>query len=242
MSSETILFEESLPGGGLWSWRLRRHTTLRITDLDGGANVGLMAYNAEQPLDRFNLPDTLKAQYTARLTRGHVLMSDLGHALLSITADSVGWHDPLGGHGHAALVKNKYGEATYQEKRNEWFRNAHDNFLIELGKYGLGRRDLVANINFFSRLDVDVAGKMKFHPGNSRAGDFVDLRAEMNVLVVLNTCQHPLDPNPAYAPRPVKLTVRETPPPGASDFCRNFRDENQRSFILTERLFPGTST
>jgi urea carboxylase-associated protein 2 len=237
MTAETILFEETLPGGGLWSWTLRRHTTLRLTDLEGGANVGLMAYNADQPLDRLNLPDTLKAQYTAKLTRGHVLMSDMGHALLSITADTVGWHDPLGGHGNAALVKSKYGEATYQAKRNDWYRNAHDNFLIELGKYGLGKRDLVANVNFFSRMDVDAQGKMNFHPGNSKAGAHVELRAEMNVLVVLNTCQHPLDPNPKYAPKPIKLTVLKTPPPGADDFCRNFRGENQRSFILTERLF-----
>jgi len=239
MSIENILFEENLPGGGLWSWRLRRHTTLRITDLEGGANVGLMAYNADQPLDRLNLPDTLKAQYTAKLTRGHVLMSDMGHALLSITADSVGWHDPLGGHSNAAAVEKKYGVATYQAKRNEWHRNAHDNFLIELGKHGLGKRDLVANVNFFSRLNVDAGGVMHFHPGNSAAGACLDLRAEMNVLVVLNTCQHPLDPNPKYAPKPVRLTVLKTPPPGPDDFCRNFRGENQRSFTLTERLFHG---
>ncbi len=239
MSNETILFEETLPGGGLWSWRLQRHTTLRLTDLKSGANVGLMAYNADQPLDRLNLPDTLKAQYTAKLTRGNVLMSDMGHALLAITTDTVGWHDPLGGHGNAALVQKKYGVATYQEKSNDWYRNAHDNFLIELGKHGLGKRDLVANVNFLSRLDVDAEGVMKFHPGNSQAGAHVDLRAEMNVLVVLNTCQHPLDPNLKYAPKPVKLTVLKTPPPGLDDFCRNFRGENQRSFILTERLFPG---
>lgn len=237
MSTEKILFEELLPGGGLWSWTLRRHTTLRLTDLEGGANVGLMAYNADQPLDRLNLPDTLKAQYTAKLTRGHVLMSDMGHALLSITRDTAGWHDPLGGHGNAALVKRKYGEGMYQEKRNDWYRNAHDDFLVELGKHGLGKRDLVANVNFFSRLDVDAEGMMTFHPGNSSEGAHVELRAEMNVLVVLNTCQHPLDPNPHYAPRPVKLTVLRTPPPGPDDFCRNFRGENQRSFTLTERLF-----
>jgi urea carboxylase-associated protein 2 len=239
MSNESILFEETVPGGGMWSGILRRHTTLRLTDLAGGANVGLMAYNAEQPLDRLNLPDTLKALHTAKLARGHILMSDMGHALLSITADTVGWHDPLGGHGNAALVEKKYGMATYQERRNDWYRNAHDNFLIELGKHGLGKRDLVANANFFSHLDVDAEGKMSFHAGNSKADNFVDLRAEMNVLVVLNTCQHPLDPNPNYAPKPVRLTVLKTPPPGADDFCRNFRGENQRSLILTERLFPG---
>ncbi len=240
MNGETTLFEESIPGGGMWSWVLRRHTTLRLVDLEGGANAGLMAYNADAPLERLNLPDTLKALHTAKLTRGHVLMSDMGRALLSIIADTVGWHDPLGGHGNAALVERKYGTATYQEKRNAWYRDAHGDFLIELAKHGLGKRDLVANVNFFSRLDVDDDGAMKWHAGNSAPGAAVDLRAEMNVLVVLNTCQHPLDPNPAYAPKPVKLVVLETPAPGADDYCRNFRPENGRSFTLTERLFAGT--
>jgi uncharacterized protein len=237
MSSETILFEEHLPGGGLWSWVLRRHHTLRLTDLEGGANVGLMAYNADAPLDRLNVPDTLKAQYTAKLTRGHVLMSDMGRALLSITTDTVGWHDPLGGHGNATLVRQRYGERTYQQARNEWYRNAHDNFLVELGKHGLGARDLVANVNFFSRLDADGDGRLTFQSDHSKPGDSVDLRAEMNVLVVLNTCQHPLDPKAVYAPKPITLTVLQTPPPAADDYCRNFRSENQRSFTLTERYF-----
>ncbi len=239
MSAEPLLYEETLPGGGLWSAVLRRHTTLRITDLEGGANVGFMAYNAAHPLDRLNLPDTLKAQYTAKLTRGHVLMSDMGRALLSITADSVGWHDPLGGHGNAASVLKKYGPATYQEARNQWHRNAHDNFLIELGKHGLGKRDLVANINFFGRLDAEDSGAIRFHPGNSKAGDSIDLRAEMDVLVVLNTCQHPLDPAPAYAPKPVCLAVLKAQPTPEDDFCRNFRSECQRAFALTERHLAG---
>ena len=237
MSELTILFEEHLPGGGLWSWILRRHTTLRLTDLEGGANVGFMAYNADAPLDRLNLPDTLKAQYTARLTYGHVLMSDMGRALLSITADTVGWHDPLGGHATAALVRQKYGERNYQVARNDWYRNAHDNFLVELGKHGLGKRDLVANANFFSRLNANEEGTLSYDVGNSKPGDSVDLRAEMNVLVVLNTCQHPLDPSPDYGPKPVKLTLWKSPPPADDDFCRNFRAENQRSFALTERYF-----
>lgn len=236
MTNETLLYEEHVPGGGMWSGVVRRHTTLRLTDLEGGANVGLLAYRAAQPLDRINLPDTLKAQYTAKLTRGHVLMSDMGHALLSLTADTVGWHDPLAGHANAAQVRAQYGERNYQQARNDWYRNAHDNFLIELGKHGLGARDLVANVNFFSRVDVDAEGRMAFHPGNSSAGATVDLRAETDVLVVLNTCPHPLDPSPTYAPKPVKLAFLRTPPPAADDFCRNFRKENQRAFTLTERL------
>jgi urea carboxylase-associated protein 2 len=234
-----LLFDESVPGGGMWSFVLRRHLTLRITAEADGANVGLMAYNADAPLDRLNLPDTLKAQYTAKLTRGHVLMSDMGHALLSITADTIGWHDPLGGHGNAALALSKYGEAAYQTHRNDWHRNAHDNFLIELGKHGLGKRDLVANANLFSRVDVDGNGVMSFHPHNARADDSIDLRAEMNVLIVLNTCPHPLDPSPTYSPKPIKLSVLKAPPPGPDDYCRNFRSENQRCFTLTERLFVG---
>lgn len=233
------LFEEDVRGGGLWSGILRRHTTLRITDLEGGTNVGFMCYNADAPLDRLNLPDTLKAQYTAKLTRGHVLMSDMGRALLSITADTCGWHDPLGGHNNVELVRAKYGERSYQQARNDWYRNAHDNFLVELGKHGLGKRDLVANVNFFSRLDADEKGRLTFRPGNSRAGAHVDLRAEMNVLVVINTCQHPLDPSSTYAPKAVRLTHVKTPAPGPDDECRNLRPENGRAFTLTERLFVG---
>jgi urea carboxylase-associated protein 2 len=233
---ETLLYEEHLPGGGLWSAMMRRHCILRLTDLEGGANVSLMTWNAAAPSDRLNLPDTLKAQYTAKLTRGHVLMSDMGRALLSITADTVGWHDPLGGHSNAADVRNKYGERSYQEAYNDWHRNAHDNFLVEAGKHGLGPRDLMANVNFFSRLDADAAGRLTFHSGNSKSGDTVDLRAEMDVLVALTTCQHPLDPHLQYAPKPVMLSVLRGAPPGPDDYCRNFRDENARSFALTERF------
>lgn len=231
----TPLYDEHLPGGGLWSAILRRHHILRLTDLEGGANVSLMAWNATSPLERLNLPDTLKAQYTAKLTRGHVLMSDMGRCLLSITADTVGWHDPLGGHGDAGDARLKYGERTWQAARNAWHRNAHDNFLVEMGKHGLGTRDLAANVNFFSRLDAREDGRLTFHPVNSKAGDTVDLRAEMDVLVALTNCQHPLDPHPHYAPKPVLLSILKGPAPGPDDYCRNFRAENQRSFILTER-------
>lgn len=194
-----------------------------------------MAWNAVDRLDRLNLPDTLKAQYTAKLTRGHILMSDMGRCLLSIIDDSVGWHDPLGGHGNAGDARLKYGERSYQEAGNDWHRNAHDNFLVEAGKHGLGLRDLAANVNFFSRLDAGDDGRLAYHPANSKAGDTVDLRAEMDVLIVLTTCQHPLDTTPEYAPKPVLLTILHRPPPGPDDYCRNFRPENQRSFTQTER-------
>lgn len=232
-----LLFEDVLREGATWSHVLKRGTALRITDTTGAANVGALFYNWENPTERYNMPDTLKAQHIARLTRGDVLYSDMGRILCSVTTDTVGWHDPLSGCANAALVTMKYGEARYQEHRNAYHQNAYDGFTIELAKYGLSARDMVAPVNFFSKVVVDEDGAMRFVPGNSRPGAFVDLRAEMNVLVVLNTCQHPMDPNPAYDPRPVSLSVHRVATPAADDECRTSRPENGRGFTLTERYF-----
>ena len=120
----------------------------------------------------------------ARLTKGCVLYSDMGRILCSITEDTVGWHDPLGGCSNAAAVACKYGAAPYQQYRNHFHRNGRDSFLVEMEKWGLGPRDLTANVNFFSRVTVDEDGGMTFHPRNSMSRSHVELRAEMNVLVV----------------------------------------------------------
>ncbi len=237
MNDPSVLWEETVQPGASWSHVLKRGTALRMVDSDGGANVGGIFYNFECPVERFNMPDTLKAQHIARLTTGNVLYSDMGRVLCSISGDTAGWHDPLSGCSNAAQVREKYGEASYQDCRNDYYKNARDSFLIELGKWGLGKRDLAANVNFFSRVDVDDNGGMTFHAGNSAPGSHVELRAEMNVLVILNTCQHPLDPCPKYAPKPVSLSIRRVQPPGPQDTCRISRPENQRGFILTERYF-----
>jgi uncharacterized protein YcgI (DUF1989 family) len=134
-------------------------------------------------------------------------------------------------------VKAKYGEARFQEHRNKMFRNGRDSLLIELGKYGLGKRDLASNVNFFSKVMVDPSGAMQFLPGHSNAGDYVELRFEMNTLVVLSTAPHPMDPQPAYAPKPVRLTASRAVAPGEDDYCRNFRPENRRGFENTERYY-----
>jgi urea carboxylase-associated protein 2 len=231
------LFEEVVQPGATWSHVLKRGTSLRLIDVEGGANVGAMFYNWENPTERYNMPDTLKAQHTAHLTRGHVLYSDMGRVLCSVTDDSAGWHDPLSGCSNAALVKQKYGEARYQEHRNDYYKNAYDGFSIELSKYGLSMRDMAAPINFFSKVVVDDRGNMNFVTGHSKPGTHVELRAEMNVLVILNTCQHPLDPNPRYEPQPIQLFVRKVPAPDANDLCRMSRPENGRGFVLTERYF-----
>jgi urea carboxylase-associated protein 2 len=237
MSEIPILWEETIQPGATWSHVLKRGTALRVTDREGGANVGAIFYNFECPVERYNMPDTLKAQHIARLTTGFVLYSDMGRVLCSVIADTVGWHDPIGGTSNRQLVEEKYGASTYQESRNDCHKNGHDSFLIELGKWGLGPRDLVANVNLLSRVDVAEDGGMRFVPGNSKAGDYVELRAEMNVLAILNTCQHPLDPNPKYQPKPVELSLRRVATPAADDPCRISRPENGRGFTLTERYF-----
>jgi len=235
--SERLLLEEVVPGGAMWSRAIRRHQTLRLVDLEGGANAGVLLYNRDLLSERYNMPDTLKAQHTAFITRGRVLYSDMGRILASVPEDTCGWHDTIGGHANAAAVAQKYGEKTYQQHRNEFQRNAHDSFLIELGKWGLDRRDLVPNLNFFSKVAADVDGRLAFQEGHSPAGAFVDLRAEMNILVVLSTCPHPLDPAPRYAPKPVKLVLWRSDPPAADDVCRTSRPENARGFENTERYF-----
>jgi urea carboxylase-associated protein 2 len=231
------LWEDTIQGGASWSLILRRGNLLRLEDIEGGANVAALFYNWECLVERYNMPDTLKGQHTAHLTKGFVLYSDMGRVIASITADSCGWHDPLGGHNDAALVASKYGKSTYQEHRNDWYRNTRDNFIEEAGRYGLSLRDIGPNVNFFSKVVVDQTGAMSFVPGNSKAGDYVEIRAEMNLLVILDTGQHPLDPGREYAPKPVRFSIQRAAAVAANDPCRVSRPENTRAFINTERYF-----
>lgn len=234
---ESILWEELIPGGNHWSGLMRRGTALRLTDLHGGANASALFFNHDERLERYNMADTLKAQHTALLTRGHVLMSDMGRALASITEDGVGGHDAFCGVSDAALIHEKYGDRPFGAARNDMYRNGRDGLLIEMGKWGLGKRDLVPNVNFFSRVIVDEAGDLQFATGHSQAGAYVDIRFDMNVLVVLSAAPHPLDPKLEYAPGPVMLTAYRAGLAAEDDYCRNFRPENARAFINTERYF-----
>lgn len=230
------LLEETVPGGGHASLIVKRGQSLRVTDLRGAANVSVMMVNAAEKSERLNLPDTLKCQHTARITTGHCLYSDMGRVLAAIVADTCGWHDTLAGVSNADEVHEKYGAGRYQELRNAFFRNGTDNLLVELGKWGLGLSDLLMTLNLFSRVDVTETGALSFAPGNSKPGDYIELYAPMNTLVVLTAIQHPLDPHPEYAPKPVKLTLSATDPQVA-EICRTSCDENVRGFLNTERFF-----
>jgi uncharacterized protein len=230
------IVSERLRGGQMWSRVLRRGQRLRLVDVDGGATVAALFYNADDPSERYNMPDTLKAQHIARLTRGFVLYSDMGRVLCSIVEDQVGWHDTITGHGTREHVAARYGSGSYQKLRNDFYRNTRDNFITELGKYDLGKRDLVPNVNFFVKVTADEEGKLAW-VDNGKPGAFVELRAELNTLVVLSNTPHPLDPAPTYSPRPVALEVRSGAPAGPDDPCRRSRQENERGFKLTELYF-----
>ena len=231
------LYEETVPGGGHTSFVLKRGQLLRITDIEGGANVSLLLFNALEKSERLNLPDTLKGQHTVKLTAGHCLYSDMGKVLAAITADTCGWHDSFGGVLNAEEVTEKYGQGRYQELRNGFFRNGTDNLLVEMGKWNLNLPDLLMNLNLFSRVDVDANGAFQFQPGNSQAGDYVELYAPMDTLVVLTALQHPMDPNPQYAPKPVQLAWSKVESDGISVLCRTSRPENGRAFHNTERQY-----
>lgn len=166
-----IRFREVIQGGASWSHILKRGTTLRLIDTAGGANVSALFFNPEILSERYNMADTLKAQHISHLREGCALYSDMGRVLVSIPKDTCGWHDTICGHSTAEIVRRKFGEATFQQCRNDFHRNARDNFLMELGKYNLGHRDLVPNVNFFSKVTVNDEGALTFHANHSQAGN-----------------------------------------------------------------------
>ena len=228
------LHQETLRGGSAWSRCLSRHQVLRITDTSGTACASALFYNAHEPLERYNMADTLKAQFTAYLTAGRVLYSDMGRVFCSIVGDTCGWHDTMSGAGDRESSRLRFGEGSYQELRNDFHRNARDNFIVELSKHGLGKRDIVSNVNFFVRVVADDDGRLSWKAGNSHPGAHVDLRFEMDTLVVLTNTPHPLDPASTYGPPPMELVIKEGVAPGPSDPCRLSRAENGRGFALTE--------
>ena len=232
-----VLWDEDIPGGNHWSGLMRRGTALRLSDLSGGANLSALFYNAEDKLERYNMPDTLKAQHTAFLTKGHVCYSDMGRVMASIVGDNVGWHDTICGVTDANMVTAQYGESSYQTHRNNLFRSGKDGLLIELAKHGLGKRDLTPTVNFFSKILPDDAGNLSFVQNNSKAGSTVDIRFDMNVLLVVSVAPHPLDTKTVYAPSAVRLSAWHTGITDADDVCRISCPQNSRGFVNTERYY-----
>ncbi|GGP68956.1 urea amidolyase associated protein UAAP1 [Shewanella saliphila] len=228
--SDAILYTDTLPGGKHWSMRMRRGTSLKLIDVEGGANVGMLFYNPENRLERYNAPDTLKGQHTFKITQGHCLYSDMGRIFCSVTADSLGWHDTVCGNSNSALVTKKWGKQDYQHDRNDWLQNGTNAFLVEAAKYGLTKKDLAANLNLFSAVIPDDDGNLQYQVEHSKAGDFIELRFEMDTIVLLHTCPHPLNPASTYPFKPVEYQLLTSAPVADDDACKNACAENQRGF------------
>lgn len=228
---------EHVPGGAAWSLSLHRHELLRLEVQAADACVSLLLHPVGRLLERLCVPDTMKAQMQARVRPPMVLMSDAGRALASMVGSSLDWHDCLCGHSTDALVRSRYGPSDYGTDRNSWRQSARAGLLDELAKHGLGSRDLAPTVNLFSKVVPagDDRGTLRFVPGHSSAGDWVELRAELDVLVVLSTAPHPLDPRPEWAPAPLEITLRRTAPPGLQDPSRTFRPESGRALVESER-------
>ena len=225
-----LMYEDEIPGAAHWSLLMRRGTVLRLIDKAGGANVGMLFYNPQGLLERYNAPDTLKCQHTFKLTKGHCLYSDMGRIFCSIIEDTVGWHDTVGGNLTDAAMDKRWVTKNYQQYRNDWTLSGQRSFLVELSKHGLNKRDMAANVNWFSRVYVDDDGNMLFDPDNSKAGASVDLRFEMDTLVIFHTCPHPMNPAKEYPKKPLVYQLRKARPVEADDLCMNSRPENQRGF------------
>ncbi len=226
-----MIYTTQIPGNGHWSLELRRGSLLRLTDLEGGANVGMLFYNPRNLLERYNAPDTLKCQHTFKLQRGNCLYSDMGRIFASIVEDDLNWHDTVCGTSNAAMIEARWGKRDYQTQRNQWLQNGYDAFLVELAKYGLGAADMAACINWFSKVVSDDAGNIALDGSQASAGNSLSLRFEMDTLVVLHACPHPLNTAERYPFKPVQIELGEADPVSEDDYCKNFRPENQRGFM-----------
>lgn len=232
---ENIIFEEVISGGWNWSHIIKRGSAVRLTDLEGGANVSALFYSAANTTERYNMGDTLKIQHISFMCKDRCIYSDMGRVLMSLVEDSCGWHDVICGVSNAALMDEKTGIKSYQQFQNSFTRNGYDSLLTELAKHGLGKRDFTETINFFSKVEVDDDGDLTYSENHSKAGDSVLLRAEMDTLLVLDTGMHSLNSASKYLERPMKVAIETCPPATIDDGCRNFCPENKRGFFNTEQ-------
>jgi uncharacterized protein len=228
------LLEQTLPPGGSWSRVCKRGSALTLVDVEGGASIAALLYRAADPLERYCMPDTLKAQHVSRLTAGIALYSDMGRVLASIVKDTCGWHDTITGHLTPEMLARRWGALSYQQARNEWRRSARELLLVELAKHGLDERDLVANVNFFTKVAIGDDGELSFVEGHSPPGSLVTLRFELDTLAILASAPHPLDPSAGFEPRPVRISIERVALAAADDAVRTACIENERGMAASE--------
>ena len=228
-------YAHEIPGGAAWSAPVPAGRLVTLTALADDANATVLLFGADR-LDRLNVPDTMKAQMSARVRPPMVLMSDRGLALASVVSSTSDWHDCLTGIGHDVHLE-RFGPSSYAEHRNEWRRSARAGVVSELAKHGLGEADLHGPVNFFTKVGIaeDARGSLSWVAGHSDTDDDVVLRTEQDLLVVLSTAPHPLSTGP-YEPAGVRITVTPAPHPTPDDPSLLFRPESARALEMSRRV------
>ena len=199
----SAVLNEVIPAGEPWIGTVCRGQTFRIVDLEGNQAVDTLFFNAANSAERYSAADTIRSQGRLYLTTGSQLLSNDGNVMLTITADTCGRHDTLGGACSAESNTVRYAI----EKR--YMHSCRDNFLLALARSGLAltKRDLPSNINFFMNVPVTPAGDLTFADGISATGRYVEMRAEMDVIVLISNCPQLNNPCNAYNPTPVRVLV-----------------------------------
>ena len=226
LPAASIVTEETIPGGWYWSSRVPRGMSLRIVNESATPGVSALLWNADDTSERFNPADSLKLQWSARLSRGKLLLSDMGRVLASITADTCGMHDALLGGSTRESNLSNYGPDAV-------LRNSRDNFMLASAKHGLGPRDIGPCITFFAPVTVHETGRFQWQDGALQPQQYFDLRAEMNLLVALSNCPHPLSPGARQA-RSVKAILWRSAPASMDDWWRTATEEAARAYENTD--------
>jgi uncharacterized protein len=228
-----VTWDETVAAGGYAGRQLNRGARLRLTDLKGDACVSLLVFNAERPVERLNVADTLKVQWNGYLGAGRLLLSDMGRVLMSILEDTAGTHDGFCGASNQASNARRYGDGFNHGAHP----NARDRLSLGVAKFGLGRRDIHPCINLFKGVRIEADGSTTPQIGPFAPGRQVTLRAEMDVIVVLANCPHVLDSRPGYSVTPVRATAWRGPVTGQDDPIRNATPEGLRAFLNVEDYF-----
>lgn len=197
-----VVSDEIVAAGTHWYRKISKGTVLRIVDLEGCQSVDTLIFDAMRSDVRYNAPNTVKLAKSVYVTKGVVLYDDLAQPMMTVIEDTVGRHDTLAGCCSREINKLRYGEP------GKW--SCRDNFLEALGNLGMNGRDIPPNINFFMHVPVSGDGGICIDDGISKPGDYVDLRAEKDVLVVISNCPQELNPCCGGKPTPIRLTIWQT--------------------------------
>ncbi|MBN2865061.1 MAG: urea carboxylase-associated family protein [Thiotrichales bacterium] len=198
-----VVYREVVPAGDPWMHVVKAGQKFRIVDLEGNQAVDTLFYNANNKDERYSATDTIKGQNNIYLTTGSVLRSNLNTPMLTITDDTCGRHDTIGGACSAESNTVRYSI----DKRH--MHSCRDSFLTALGKWdnGMTKRDLSSNINFFMNVPVSPDGHLDFDDGISAPGRYVEMTAEMDVLVLVSNCPQLNNPCNGYNPTPVEMII-----------------------------------